>query len=80
LWPQLYRLIALGQNFGLGQEAARAAVAAMVRGCAATLGKTSLTREQAMDLIPGKPLAAFEAAWDEAYTKTLTELFARLKP
>lgn len=80
LWPQLFRLVSLGGDFGLDPAAARTAVAAMLRGCAATIERTDLTREQAMDLIPVKPLAAFESSWDEAYQATLSELFARLKP
>jgi pyrroline-5-carboxylate reductase len=80
LWPQLYRLMALGRDFGLSEDAARRAVAAMVHGCAAVIEQTGFGREQAMDLIPAKPLAGLEPAWDEAYMKTLTDLYAKLKP
>ncbi len=79
LWPQLFRLITLGQEFGLSDDAARAAIVAMVHGTATTLERSALGHDEVMDLIPVKPLAGHQAAWQEAYSTTLRELFAKLK-
>lgn len=50
-----------------------------VHGSAATLERSSLSRDEVMDLVPVKPLAGHQAAWQETYATTLTELHAKLK-
>lgn len=79
LWPQLFRLITLGQEFGLSEDAARTAIAAMVHGSAATIERSELGSDEVMDLVPVKPLAGHQEAWQDAYSTTLRELHAKLK-
>ncbi len=79
LWPQLFRLMTLGQEFGLSEDAARTAITAMVHGSATVLERSALGSDEVMDLVPVKPLAGHQSAWQDAYSTTLRELYAKLK-
>ena len=79
LWYQLYTLVELGCEFGLAQEAAEAAVAAMVQGAVETMTGSGLCREAVIDLIPVKPLATLEPSVTEAYASVLSALHRKLK-
>ncbi len=79
LWYQLYKLAELGGEFGLEQEAAEAAVAAMVHGAVETMTGSGLGREAVIDLIPVKPLATLEPSVTEAYASALSALHRKLK-
>lgn len=79
LWYQLYQLIDLGCEFGLGREAALEAVAAMADGTAATMVGAGLTSEGVMDLVPVKPLAPIEGTVKQAYRDTLAALHQKLR-
>lgn len=78
LWFQFRELERLGVEFGLTEEAAREAVAAMAHGAAATLYESDLSANGVMDLVPVKPLAGDEAAIATIYRDRLTALFQKL--
>jgi pyrroline-5-carboxylate reductase len=79
LWYQLYHLAELGCQFGLTREAADTAVAAMVNGAVDTMVRSGLRREDVIDLIPVKPLAALEPTVTEGYVRALSGLHQKLK-
>lgn len=78
LWFQFAELERLAIEFGLTQEAARRAIAAMVNGAATTLFASGLAADDVMDLVPVKPLAAEEAVFLAAYRDRLIPLFQKL--
>jgi len=80
LWYQLYQLVDLARRFGLAQEEAECAVAAMVNGAVETMAASGMGPEAVMDLVPVKPLAALEATVRDGYVNTLTALHDKLKP
>jgi pyrroline-5-carboxylate reductase len=80
LWPQLYQLVELGRQFGMTEQAAMDAVVAMAYGSTKTMSESGLTPEGVMDLIPVKPLAAFEPVLRQTYTETLGALHRKLMP
>lgn len=79
-WPQLYELQALGESFGLTHEQTQTAIAAMLDGCAQTMAKSGLSRDQVLDLIPRKPLAEVEPILLNAYRTVLPAVLAQIKP
>lgn len=78
LWFQFRELERLAVEFGLTEEAAREAVAAMTRGAAATMYESDLSANGVMDLVPVKPLAGDEAAIVAIYRDRLMPLFHKL--
>jgi len=80
LWPQLYQLIELAEEFGMSAQAARDAVAAMTHGTVRAMSESGLTPQEVMDLIPVKPLAAFEPTIRQTYADTLRALHQKLTP
>jgi len=79
-WPQLYELQALGESFGLTPAQAQTAIAQMLTGCAETMTKSGLSRDEVLDLIPRKPLAEVEPTILNAYRTALPAVFAQIKP
>lgn len=79
LWFQFMELERLAVEFGLTEEAAREAVAAMTRGAAATMYESDLSPNGVMNLVPVKPLAADEAVIVAIYHERLKPLFQKLK-
>lgn len=79
-WFQLFRLIELGQSFGLERKAATEAVCKMICGAAGTIYKGQMPAEQVLDLIPVKPLAEEEPAIEKIYQERLTTLHQKIKP
>ncbi len=79
LWFQLHELQTLAESFGLTPEETRTGLAAMVEGAAKTLFGSGLPAEQAIDLIPVKPLGEDEAAIKAAYRARLEPLYRKLK-
>ena len=78
LWFQFLELQRLGVEFGLSENAAREAVAAMVHGAAATLLESDLAAADVVDLVPVKPLTGDEESFVAAYRDHLRPLHAKL--
>ena len=78
LWFQLYELIRLAESFGLSEQQAGDAVAAMTAGAAETMVSAGLGSEEVMDLIPLKPLQDKQDDIKQAYQTALNELFRKL--
>ncbi len=79
LWFQLHELQTLAESFGLTAEETKAGLAAMVEGAAKTLFVSGLPAEEAIDLIPVRPLGEDEAAIKAAYRARLEPLYRKLK-
>jgi len=79
-WFQMFQLMELGQSFGLTREAAVEAVCRMLDGAGATIAHGDLSPEQALDLIPVKPLAEDEPAIRKIYQERLAALYQKIKP
>jgi len=80
LWPQLYQLVELGREFGMSDAAAREATVGMMHGALKTMTESGLSADGVMDLIPVKPMAAFEPEFRKAYADTLGALHRKLVP
>lgn len=78
LWFQLEELRSLGTSFGLGEEEARAGLAAMVHGAARLLFESDLEFAEVEDTIPVKPLAEDAPGIVEAYRRRLVPLHRKL--
>jgi len=78
LWFQFDLLRKLGVEFGLSEEAARAATAAMVHGAATVLLESDLAPEFTMDLVSGRPMAEEQPRITEMYRSRLSAVYAKL--
>ena len=80
LWFQLGELQELGKSFGLDEAAVREGLADMVIGTVRTMMEAGLRDvNEAIDLIPVRPLAEDEAAIRDSYRSRLTALHAKLR-
>lgn len=78
-WFQLKHLKELGRSFGLDEEEAKDAISYMLEGSAKTLFYSNIEEEEAMDLIPAKPLANFEEKIKQYYSEKLKEIYEKIK-
>lgn len=79
LWFQLHEIRNLGESFGMSAEEAETGVAEMVAGTVRTLFGSGMSAEEAMDLIPVKPLGEDEANIKAMYRARLEPLYKKLK-
>lgn len=79
LWFQLDTLKNLGVDFGLTQEAAARATAAMARGAVDALFQAGREPGEVMDLIPVRPLAESEPDIQALYRNKLAALYGKLR-
>lgn len=79
-WPQIYTLLALGEDFGLSQEAAAEALDKMLWGTMATIKESGLSQEQVQDLIPVKPMGDEVHSLCESYGQKLKGLMEKIRP
>jgi pyrroline-5-carboxylate reductase len=79
LWFQLHELRTLAESFGLSIEEAESGIAEMVDGAVKTLYGSGMSADEAMDLIPVKPLGEDEANIKAAYRARLEPLYKKLK-
>lgn len=77
-WFQMQEVLALAQSFGLGEEEARAGLAATMHGATRLLLESELPAEEVEDTIPVRPLAEEADAIREAYRRRLVPLHAKL--
>lgn len=68
----------LANSFGLGTEAARQAMHAMLIGTVNMLFASDLPKVQALDLVPVRPMAAHEAEIVQMLQKQLGGIYAKL--
>ena len=78
LWFQVEELLTLATSFGLGEEEARAGLAATLHGATRLLLESGLPAAEVEDTIPVKPLAEEADAIREAYRRRLVPLHAKL--
>ena len=78
LWFQLEELRRLGREFGLAPAELDRALPAMVEGAVRTLFGSGLDRDEVLDLVPVRPLAADEESIRALYADRLPPLFERL--
>jgi pyrroline-5-carboxylate reductase len=78
-WFQWQHLCEIGKSFGLSEEELKTGIPAMLKGAIDTLYESGLTPNQAMDLIPVKPLAEEEVSFNAAYDNKLGALYQKLK-
>ena len=78
LWFQMEELLTLATSFGLGEEEARAGLAATLHGATRLLLESGLSAAEVEDTIPVKPLAEEADAIREAYRRRLVPLHAKL--
>jgi pyrroline-5-carboxylate reductase len=78
LWFQLAELARLGESFGLSPDEANRAVLSMTEGAVKTMRESGLSSDEVMDLVPVKPMAAYEESIRNMYTTSLTGLFGKL--
>jgi pyrroline-5-carboxylate reductase len=79
-WPQLYRLKALAESFGLAPEAAMESIGQMMQGTLAMMARGGLSDEQVQDLVPVKPLADEVAKMCQGMENKLSILMEKLRP
>jgi pyrroline-5-carboxylate reductase len=79
LWFQLCELQKIAESFGLSPAEARAALAEMTAGAGKCLFESGLTSEEAIDLIPVKPLGEEEGNIKAIYHARLEALYSKLK-
>ena len=79
-WPQLYRLKALAESFGLSPEAAMEGIEQMMRGSLDLMNDGTLSPELVQDLIPVKPLADDVETFCGAMDAKLAGLMEKLRP
>lgn len=79
-WFQLKELQDLAVSFGLEQDEIKCGISKMMNGTLETLLKSHLTPEEAIDLIPVKPLGDKEEEIKEMYRSALTQIYSRIKP
>lgn len=77
-WPQLYELAALARSFGLPANEALQVTEKMVLGALAVMRDGDLSMEEAMDLIPVKPMPE-ATALAEALRTALPGLLAQMR-
>jgi len=68
----------LAHSFGLAPKATREAMRAMLHGTADMLFASDLTAEQALDLVPVRPMAEHEAVICQMYQQQLSAIHAKL--
>jgi pyrroline-5-carboxylate reductase len=76
---QVFELLRIARESGLGGEAAAKAAKSMLEGMAATALGSGLSAERVLDLIPGKPMAPNEEAIKAMYAAALPAAYAKLK-
>jgi pyrroline-5-carboxylate reductase len=76
---QVFEIMRIARESGLGEEAAAKAAKAMLEGMASTALGSGLSPERVLDLIPGKPMAANEEAIKAMYSAALPAAYAKLK-
>ncbi|HYK90392.1 MAG TPA: NAD(P)-binding domain-containing protein [Acidobacteriota bacterium] len=79
LWFQLHELRSLGESFGMSAEEAESGIAEMVVGTVRTLFGSGMSADEAMDLIPVKPMGEDEASITAMYRARLEPLYNKLK-
>ncbi|RJX32053.1 MAG: hypothetical protein C4516_05295 [Oxalobacter sp.] len=79
-WFQFDELRRMAESWGMGEEEAKKAMAAMLHGAADTMFASDLTAEQVMDLVPVRPMAADEAVIKEMLQNRISAIHARLHP
>jgi len=78
-WFQFYELKKLAQEFGLTENDFLESFNEMVTGAVNTMN-SELTPGQIMDLVPVKPLGAYEETIRGYYNEALTGVYNRIKP
>jgi len=79
LWFQLHELRNLAESFGMSAKEAETGVAEMVAGTVKTLFGSGMSADEAMDLIPVKPMGEDEARIRAMYQARLEPLYKKLK-
>jgi pyrroline-5-carboxylate reductase len=79
-WFQWEELESLGTGFGLRNEDARKALAAMVGGAAKAYFGSGLSAAEVMDLVPVKPLKDDEEDIKSKYRLRIKPLYGKIKP
>jgi pyrroline-5-carboxylate reductase len=79
-WPQLYRLKALAESFGLTPEAAMEGIDGMMRGALAIMAEPGWTPEEVRDLVPVKPLEEDVETLCRNMNAKLSGLMDKLRP
>lgn len=77
-WPQLYELAALARSFGLPEKEALQATGKTILGAMAVMRDGALSFDEAMDLVPVKPLPE-ATALAEALRAALPGLLAQMR-
>ena len=78
-WPVLYALDELGESFGLNREQALKGLGEMLAGAVAVM-EEGVSQEEAMDMIPVKPLADGAIELRLAALEKLPLLMAKIRP
>jgi len=76
-WQEMHRI---GKKMGLDENESRETVEKTLVAAIETLYHSGLSYEEVIDLIPVKPIAAFESQIKEILSNTLNTLFEKIKP
>lgn len=76
---QIFELMRIARESGLGEAAVSEAAKAMLEGMVATAFDSGLTEARVLDLIPGKPMQQNEEAIKAMYAAALPAALAKLK-
>ena len=79
-WFQFEELHRMGNGWGLREDDARKAMAAMLHGAVDTMFASDLSPEQVMDLVPVRPMAADEDAIREMMHTRIGAIHTKLHP
>ena len=79
-WFQWQEMHQIGAKMGLDESEARETVEKTLAAAIEILYHSGLNYEQVIDLIPVKPIAAYETQIKEILSNTLSALFEKIKP
>ncbi len=77
---QFQQLKTLGMSFGMNEKEVMGTISVMLKGTVNVFFNSGLTPEEAMDLIPVKPLGEYEEIIKTFYSDKLTALYNKIKP
>ena len=77
-WFQWKKLVDLGEEFGLDHQESKEAVLQCMYGSLETIFTSGIPLTEVLDLIPFKPIGAYEKEIEAIYEKQLKALYAKL--
>lgn len=79
-WFQWQEMERIGIMMGLDEKDSKKAIEKTLVAAIETFYHSGLNQEEVIDLIPVKPIAAYEGQIKEIYSNTLNALFEKIKP